>query len=208
MWCHVDLGCMINHAMFQRNGRSGYVLKPAALRSGPGFKELLTQRTSHRLDLTIISAQQLPRPKDSSGKGVVDRPAMDPYVEVTVHVPDWTHSQERMATASNHENGEVPAGALGNTLHEGGQITGSVTHNVLRARSLTYRTSVVKNNGFNPVWEEKVRVPFECVGGMWDLVFVKFVVKQEDKEGEDPLGIYCISLGSLGHGKFHLREHS
>ncbi|KAG5220511.1 Phospholipase [Salix suchowensis] len=64
-----DVGFMINHAMFQRNGRCGYVLKPLALRS-VAHKHLLSKRTNHFLDVTIISAQQLPRPKD--GKTAVD----------------------------------------------------------------------------------------------------------------------------------------
>jgi len=46
-----DLGYMINHAMFQRNGRSGYVLKPHALRCQD--KSLLCKRTRHYLDITV-----------------------------------------------------------------------------------------------------------------------------------------------------------
>lgn len=176
-WQTFDLGYMINHAMFQRNGRSGYVLKPGALRSGGEGKKalaLLGRRTRHWLDLTVISGQQLPRLKDS-------RPVLHPYVDVTVHVPDWTYSGEE-------EEEEAP---------EEGEH-GATT----MARSVTYRTSAVKNNGFNPVWEEQIRIPFECVGDMWDLVFVRFVVRQEDgKDDEDPLAVYCVSLGSLGQGE-------
>ena len=42
---------MINHAMFQRNGRSGYVLKPLALRSQD--KSLLSKQRRHFLDITV-----------------------------------------------------------------------------------------------------------------------------------------------------------
>ncbi len=174
--------------MFQRNGRSGYVLKPAALRSGEGKKALLGRRTRHWLDLTVISGQQLPRLKDSSGREMVDRPVLHPYVEVTVHVPDWTYSGE-----------EGGGGGGGGGASAGEEIEGGAT---TIARSVTYRTSAVKNNGFNPVWEEQIRIPFECVGDMWDLVFVRFVVRQEDgKDDEDPLAVYCVSLGSLGQGE-------
>ena len=48
---YVDLGYMINHAMFQRNGRAGYVLKPLALRSND--KQLLAKRTKHLLNITV-----------------------------------------------------------------------------------------------------------------------------------------------------------
>lgn len=42
---------MINHAMFQRNGRSGYVLKPLALRSQD--KSMLNKQARHYLDITV-----------------------------------------------------------------------------------------------------------------------------------------------------------
>ena len=50
-WQTFDLGYMINHAMFQRNGRAGYVLKPLALRSND--KALLAKRTKHLLNITV-----------------------------------------------------------------------------------------------------------------------------------------------------------
>lgn len=49
--CCLDLGYMINHAMFQRNGRAGYVLKPLALRSND--KQLMSKRTEHFLELKV-----------------------------------------------------------------------------------------------------------------------------------------------------------
>lgn len=50
-YMHLDLGYMINHAMFQRNQRAGFVLKPLALRNAD--KDLLAKRTNHFLDLTV-----------------------------------------------------------------------------------------------------------------------------------------------------------
>lgn len=35
---------------------------------------------------------------------------------------------------------------------------------------------------------------------MKDLIFVRFAVKQEDKEDDEPLAVYCSSLGSLNMG--------
>ena len=49
---NVDLGYMINQSMFQRNGKSGYVLKPAPLRR-PDNEELLSRRTDHFLEMTV-----------------------------------------------------------------------------------------------------------------------------------------------------------
>ena len=49
----VDLGYMMNYAMFQRNGKSGYILKPDALRVGD--KGFVRKRTKHLLDITVGS---------------------------------------------------------------------------------------------------------------------------------------------------------
>ena len=188
VWCSiagrlhpVDLGNMINHAMFQRNGKCGYVRKPAALCIN-GTKEMLEKRTEHYLDLNIISAQQLPRPRDSSGKEIVDKSIIDPFVEVSLHVPEWVQP--------------APSGIL-NTLKPSGpeQAPASVP-----ATTVVYRTSVVKNNGFNPVWEEKLRIPFTCAGDMKDLIFVRFTVREEGADDNEALAYFCTSLANLQSG--------
>lgn len=199
-WQTFDLGYMINHAMFQRNGRSGFVLKPLALRIGS--KDLLSKRTQHRFDVTIISAQQLPRPKNASGHEIMDKSVIDPYVQVTIHVPDWPWAAPVHGSARKPIPGEL-ASPSQMTTGAGGLGSPSTPR-----RSISCRTNAVKNNGFNPVWEEKLRIPFECVGDMMDLVFVRFVVRrQEDKDQEEPLAVYCAPLGSLEHGYRHLPLH-
>ncbi|KAF8228091.1 PLC-like phosphodiesterase [Tricholoma matsutake] len=216
-WQTFDLGYMINHAMFQRNGRSGYVLKPLALRErerGQQNKDLLMKRTKHHFDVSIISAQQLPRPKDSSGREIVDssKPIVDPFVEVSLHVPDWTtyapHARSSSPTSndiSNTKSSPRMSDVEDLDYHRPGEGMSTVT--TTAARTISYRTTVVKNNGFNPVWEEKMRIPFDCVGDMRDLIFVRFVVRQGDKEDVEPLAVYCASLSSLGQGYRHLPLH-
>ncbi|KIK61621.1 hypothetical protein GYMLUDRAFT_42638 [Collybiopsis luxurians FD-317 M1] len=194
-WQTFDLGFMMNHAMFQRNGRLGYVLKPPALR--PGNEHLLQKPTKHFLDLTIISAQQLPLPKDKSGREI--QSIVDPLVEVSLHIPLWSHSPFVVNEA------------------EAGGATYSPPSNIANSRPTTARTVVcstgsVKNNGFNPMWQEELSIPFDCVGGMTDLIFVKFAIKQErkklkDEEDEDPIALFCCSLGSLEHGFRYLPLH-
>jgi len=185
----LDLGYMLNHAMFQRNGRCGYVLKPMALRQNSA-KDLLLKRTTHTLDVTIISAQQLPHRRDSFGKEAQDKAIVDPYVEVTLYVPDWP---VRPVMGSSPETDDRSQPSLSPTSANSGPTSMST-----RPRSV--RTSVVKKNGFNPIWEEKLSIAFDCVGDMFDLVFVKFVVSQEDRSGDEPLALYCASLGSLQRG--------
>ncbi|KAI9509539.1 PLC-like phosphodiesterase [Russula earlei] len=167
-WQTYDLGYMINHAMFQRNGRSGYVLKPPALRD----KSLLGKRTRHYLEVTVISAQQLPLPKDGNGREIIEKSTLSSYVEVSVHFPDWgLHSSPPASTS---------------------------------ALQVSYRTSTVKNNGFNPVWEEALSLPFEVVGDMRELVFVRFAVREDGEDDKEALAVHCVSLACLRQGFRHL----
>ena len=204
---------MINHAMFQRNGRSGYVLKPSAIRLAQ--KDLLAKRTMLSFNVTVISAQQLPRPKDASGHEVADKAILDPYVEVTLYIPDWPIVSE----ARHKEKGKEKEKAKAQDTPELSVIPddhpahsrpstptpplpSAVGIASTPSRTVSSRTSVVRKNGFNPVWEEKLSIPFDCVGDMMDLIFVRFVVRQEDKDTEEPLAVYCASLGSFQLGMF------
>lgn len=71
---------------------------------------------------------------------------------------------------------------------------------------VTGKTFAVKNNGFNPVWDKKLELPFECVGDMMDLIFVEFTVV-DDGENEGGVAKYCVPLGRLGRGYRHLPLH-
>ncbi|KAG2142733.1 1-phosphatidylinositol-4,5-bisphosphate phosphodiesterase 1 [Suillus bovinus] len=184
-WQTFDLGYMINHAMFQRNGRAGYVLKPLALRTHD--KELLSRHTQHSLEIVVISAQQLPRPKDSLGHEIMDKSTVDPYVEVSIHVPDWPHASHNQSPSSSATPSPSSPGSTG--------------------RLLSRRTNSVKNNGFNPVWQEALSLPFDCVGDMFDLIFVRFAVRRDGDNDEEPIAVYCVSLGSLAMGYRHLPLH-
>lgn len=180
---------MINHAMFQRNGRCGYVLKPLALRSQD--KSFLSKQTRHYLDITVcidflclraliymgvrfqvISAQQLPLLKDANGREIVDKSTLNPYVEVSVHLPDWG------LYAS------PPASTSSSALH------------------VSNRTSTVRNNGFNPVWEETISLPFHVLGDMRELVFVRFAVREEGDDEDEALAVHCVSLACLREGVY------
>lgn len=175
---------MINDAMFRRNGKAGYVLKPSALREA--HKDLLTRRTKHCLKVRVISAQHLPRSRDSQGREIVDKAVMDPYVEVSLLVPEWTQTPFL-----------PPESGAKYTPASGPQVGGATS-----ARVVGNKTKVVKNNGFNPVWEESFSLPFDCVGDMKDLVFVKFSVKQDGQDNEDALAQYITPLGCLRQGGF------
>ncbi|KAG8219083.1 phosphoinositide-specific phospholipase C [Butyriboletus roseoflavus] len=207
-WQTFDLGYMINHAMFQRNGRAGYVLKPEALRKTEdprkSDKEHLHHHTQHYLEVTcgcggafgsrwrwqVISAQQLPRPKDAMGHEIMDK-HVDPYVEVSVHSPDWNHPGSSASFLSPSASSVSSASSSTSHVHAHRSVT-------------AMRTSSVKNNGFNPMWQETLRLPFECLGDMRDLIFVRFTIQRDGESDGEPIAVYCISLGSLAMGEFRL----
>ncbi|KAG6868197.1 hypothetical protein C0993_006338 [Termitomyces sp. T159_Od127] len=186
-------GYTINQAMFQRNGRAGFVLKPEALR---GNDELLSKYSKHVLEITIVSAHQLPRLKDKRGQEVVEKSIVDPLVQVTLHIPDWTHPPFGLKTGS--------ATSLPPMSKPGDPAPPS-------SRIITKRTRAVRNNGFNPIWRETLRLPFDVVGGkeMMDLVFAQISVLEDDYDEEDdePIAMYCTPLSCLERGYRHLPLH-
>lgn len=109
----------------------------------------------------------------------MDKSTIDPYVEVSIHVPDWPHASYHSSSSST-----TPSPSS----------TGST------GRLLSRRTNSVKNNGFNPVWQEVLSLPFDCVGDMFDLIFVRFAVRRDGDNDEEPIAVYCVSLGSLAMG--------
>lgn len=195
---------MINQAMFQRNGRAGYVLKPEALRSNA--KDLFQKRTQHFFDVTvapphlydlllliqlrqIISAQQLPRLRDSTGREIIEKSIVDPFVEVSLHIPDWSHSPFLPELATMPGTKYSPP-------------SDATTNKATSARTVSYSTAVIKNNGFNPVWQEEFSLPFDCIGDMTDLIFVEFAIRQKGKDDDDdaPIAVYCTPLACLERG--------
>jgi phosphatidylinositol phospholipase C delta len=114
---------------------------------------------------------------------------VDPFVEISLHIPDWSHSPFLPESAT-------AAGA------KYSPSTDATTTSVSSARTVSVRTEVIKNNGFNPVWQEELCLPFDCVGDMMDLIFVEFAVRQEGKDDGEPLGFYCVPLGCLEQGEW------
>lgn len=228
MFCSfIDLGYIINHAMFQRNARCGYVLKPPPLRhpSNPEFGPEKWRKKGRVLNVTVISAQQLPRVKikDGSGHEVLgsDRDkdgseegkdvkgsSVDPYVEVSLHIPEWTHCISPVLPlslpsvhATTHTSQSNPPSSPKTQSQDPLRFATS------QPKTLTHRTQIVKNNGFNPIWNEVIRIPFDCIPlpGMLELIFVRFVVKQEGlRDDAEPLAVCCVSLGEMQQGYRHL----
>ncbi|KAI9105701.1 PLC-like phosphodiesterase [Phlyctochytrium arcticum] len=88
-----DRGMQLNHAMFNLNGRSGYVLKPPSLLKGgtPSRQPIMV------LTVEIVSGQQLPKPKDSSVGTIID-----PYIEVEIVGSEPDNARFRTRAVSNN----------------------------------------------------------------------------------------------------------
>ena len=126
-----DLGMQIHEALFQGNYQHGYILKPTSLLASshpplslyPAPYESKSCRI--KLDVQVISGQQLPRPKDYKPGH-----AIDPYVQIEIICPNGQGSESR--------------------------------------------TRAVRDNEFNPMWDEKMS--FEVVTSSREFVFVRYAV--------------------------------
>jgi len=152
-----DRSMQFNEALFEQNGGCGYVLKPPCLLEDADFnpKRVGSQTTVTCLKVTIISAQELPKPANGvlGDRGEI----IDPYVEVEI---------------------------------DGCNIDRSIK-----------KTSVVDDNGFNPVWNQT----FSFSLFKPELAFIRFVVWDKDPISKDYIGQRTLSVNSLNTGYRHLK---
>ncbi|KAK9465645.1 PLC-like phosphodiesterase [Lipomyces arxii] len=149
-WQTYDLGLQMNDAMFACGERAGYVLKSNELRTIQGKHMSMQWRQRLRLKLEVISAQQLPRPKDYKSDD-----SFDPKVEVEVLSPN---------------------------------------DSVMR-----FTTNVVRNNGFNPIWNEKRS--FDIRGPNIDLAFMRISVCSTDGT---VFAVHCARIVNMQQGYRHV----
>jgi phosphatidylinositol phospholipase C delta len=93
------------------------------------------------------------------------------------------------------------------TLYYPDILPGSPSPVLLSKSSIKGKTPTVDDNGFNPIWNGQILLPFTIAAGMLDLVFVKFDVRCEGglvDSLDKSIGSYCIPLGCLNQGYRHL----
>lgn len=179
-WQTYDLGLQLNEAMFaSANDQSGYVLKPSTLRgtpadaSDPRFKK---EKKQIRFSIEVVSAQQLPRPKDNKSEDTID-----PFVEVEVF------------SADDKAKG-ISTGEGGVDLSDSKGISGL-------GAPQKRRTKVVRDDGFHPLFKETMK--FSLVTKFEDLVFVRFsVYHSEGGDDKSLMGTYTAKLISLQQGEY------
>lgn len=108
---------------------------------------------------------------------------MDPYVKIRLDIPVWPYLGPPASSALSLSSGISPS--------QGGLD-----------RSVEAETAVVRNNGFNPVWDQVLEMPFDCLAGMKELIFMRVQVKDKDVDRDGFVGTYCASLGTLELGMY------
>ncbi|BGP42650.1 hypothetical protein JCM10449v2_006662 [Rhodotorula kratochvilovae] len=180
-WQTFDVGMELNSAMFARAGRCGYVLKPEFLRKKGVEKDKVASLRSekYRLELEIISAQQLPRPRGSGADG--DACVLDPFVEVSLFVPGVVGAQKRRTPV-----------VLGNAFNPTFRSVSSSSPTSSSQFSFTFSSHP------SPGMLDLVFVRFEVLNA-------KGNVKAALEEGKgESVGAYTIGVGALMPGYRHL----
>lgn len=182
-WQTYDLGVQLNEAMFaSADGKGGYVLKPKALRgarttfdppSDAADAKVKKDKKQVSFSIEVISAQQL----SHSGHKAED--TIDPYVEVEVFSADDK--------------------SKGTSTGEGGIDVGDSKGVSGLGAPQKRRTKVVSNDGFHPIFQEKMK--FGLVTKFEDLVFVRFsVYNSEGGDDKSLIATYTAKLVSLQQG--------
>ena len=191
-WQTYDLGLQINEAMFaSEEDRGGYVLKPKELRGSratfdpPADTNAATLTKNKKVttfSVEIISAQQLPKPKDHRDKG------LHPFVVVEVFSAD-----------DKAKDKSVAEGGIGVDSSDAKGISGL-------GAPQKRRTNVVKDDGFHPLFREKM--VFKVTTKFEELAFVRFsVYNADDGDSSDRtlIATYTAKLLSLQQGNISLK---
>jgi len=193
-WQTYDVHQQINKAMFAAGtDRFGYVLKPDDLRPAkhlpitdtlPAAMEKKDKKGKVFIGFTvdIKSAQRLPRPRPQTG-----HTAMNPYIEMEMYCAE----EKARGIAKGHGGADASApnglSGIGSPLRK--------------------RTKISEGNGFDPIWNEPVRMTVET--RYPSLIFVRFTVWNSydgHSTGTDRafLGTFTAKLSSLQQGYRHL----
>lgn len=195
-WQTYDLPMQMNEAMFASGSdKLGYVLKPRELRESLSIQEEISEPSIHglgkiqkkliRFSIGVISAQQLPQPR-----GMAPDATLDPYVEIEMFCAE--DKSKDIATGEGGQDASARNGMSG---------IGSPHRR---------RTHVVPANGFNPVFNDDIRLTLETKYP--SLVFVRWTVwnSQDGRNSSpnpnaSPLATFTAKLSSLEEGYRHLR---
>jgi phosphatidylinositol phospholipase C delta len=182
-WQTYDLGQQLNEAMFAGGeDRTGYVLKPAALRlesQTPVIGHRKAPKKEVKFTVQIISAQQLPRPR-----GLGQEANINPYVEFEMYCAE-----------------DMGANATG----IGGQDASARNGHSGIGNPLRKRTRIVEGNGYNPEFGNEIDMTVTT--RYPSLVFVRWTVWNSldaRTTNHAPLATFTAKLNSIQQGYRHL----
>ncbi|CAE7033311.1 hypothetical protein PTNB73_04877 [Pyrenophora teres f. teres] len=180
-WQTYDLGQQLNEAMFASgDDRTGYVLKPAALRlESPNIDHKKAPKKEVKFTVQIISAQQLPRPR-----GLGQEANINPYVEFEMYCAE-----------------DMGANATG----VGGQDASARNGHSGIGNPLRKRTRIVEGNGYNPEFGNEIDMTVTT--RYPSLVFVRWTVWNSldaRTTNHAPLATFTAKLSSIQQGYRHL----
>ncbi|RNJ52086.1 Phospholipase C [Verticillium nonalfalfae] len=172
-WQTFDLGMQLNQAMFDSGtDRSGYVLKPSELREIQVLPEGWSGKRE-RKEVTF-SIDVVSAQQLMRPNGMAASKTVDPFVEIEVF-----HANDKR----NKKETEPALSAVSDT-------------------PLKYRTGVIPENGFNPVFDAKCN--FKVTTKYPDLIFVRWSVKLshngETYNDKPPVATYTAKLSGLKSG--------
>lgn len=203
-WQVYDAGQQINEALFNIGTCSGYILKPKSLRmqkdkfrKTKDFQNVMRFENLSYLELNIISAQQLPKAKDMKMN------TFDPYIEVELYSGKVFDAEQETGSLNMFKTGKSSIKINPDSMANNGSEFDSQKLTGLGSPSIVFRTSSVLQNGFNPIWNEKLKCKFYT--NKESMVFLRFLVKCNTPDKSDVLlGIYCCKLDYLKQGYRHL----
>jgi phosphatidylinositol phospholipase C delta len=187
-WQTHGLEMELNDAMFAAGkDQTGYVLKPEDMRviGGDAVFDMPPRKKGKKLirfSVDILSAQQLPRPRDLDASA-----NMNPYIEFEVY------------TAEDKARG-VATGVGGTDASARNGMSGI-------GSPLRKRTRIIENNGYDPQFNEHMSMTVETKYP--SLVFVRWTVwnsldGRNTNSGGLPLASYTAKLESLLQGYRHI----
>ncbi|ROT43699.1 hypothetical protein SODALDRAFT_375842 [Sodiomyces alkalinus F11] len=182
-WQTFDSGMQINQAMFDSGtDRSGYVLKPSELREIQVMPEGWSGKRERKE--VSFSIGVISAQQLMRPNGMPANRTVDPYVEVEVfHANDKRNKKEADPTVS-----------------------------LATDSPLKYRTRVIRENGFNPAFND--RFDFRVTTKYPDLIFVRWSVKLshngEAYNEKPPVATFTAKLSGLkaGYRTLPLFDHN
>lgn len=184
-WQTYDVGMQMNQAMFAAGSdRTGYVLKPKSLRViSPEQDTKITERKLVRFSVDVISAQQLPRPRNMPVDGNIN-----PYVEI-----------EMFSADDRGQSFVFGEGGMNASARNGMSGIGCPHRR---------RTRIEQRNGYSPNFNESFRLSLETKYP--DLMFVRWTVwssmdgRSTGNNGCVQLATFTAKLTSLSQGYRYL----